>query len=79
VLAPRVETVELDPEDLDRGLGKRFLAACEVPGEEASSMLDEARAAAASAASAVIEVTFDDCGARARVLSADATAPAASA
>jgi serine phosphatase RsbU (regulator of sigma subunit) len=79
VLAPRVETVELDPEDLDRGLGKRFLAACEVLGEEASSTLDEARAAAASAGSAVIEVTFDDRGVRARVLSADAIAPAASA
>jgi hypothetical protein len=79
VIAPRIETVELDPEDLDRGLGKRFLAAGEVPDEEASSTLAEARAAAASAGSAVIEVTFDDCGVRARLLSADAIAPAASA
>ena len=78
VLAPRVETVELDADDLDRGLAKRFLAACEVPADEAANLLDEARATAAGAGAAVIQVTFDDFGVRARVRTADAIAPAAS-
>jgi hypothetical protein len=77
VLAPRMETVELDAGDLERGLGKRFLAACEVPADEAASALDAARASAASSGGAVIEVTIDDCGARARVSAPDAIAAAA--
>ena len=78
VLAPRVETVELDADDLERGLGERFLAACEVPADEAANLLDEARATAAGAGAAVIQVTFDDFGVRARIRTADAIAPAAS-
>ncbi len=78
VLAPRIETVELDAHDLDRGLGERFLAACEVPAELAEVSLDEARAAAASAGGALIEVTLDDYGAGVRVSAAGATEAAAS-
>ena len=78
VLAPRIETVELDADDLERGLGERFLAACEVPDELAADSLDEARAAAASAGAALIEVTIDDYGAGVRVSAAGAIAAAAS-
>lgn len=34
--APRVETAELEAEELELGLAERFLAACEVPGEDAA-------------------------------------------
>jgi hypothetical protein len=78
VLAPRIETVELDADDLDRGLGERFLAACEVPDQLATNSLDEARATAASAGAALIEVTIDDYGAGVRVSAAGAIAAAAS-
>ncbi len=49
VSAPRIETVELEADELDIGLGKRFLSACEVPAEEAATVLEHARAAAANA------------------------------
>jgi len=78
VLAPRIENVEFEADDLERGLGERFLAACEVSAEQAAMVLDEARAAAASAGGAVIEVTIDDYGASASVSPADAIAAPAS-
>ncbi len=78
VLAPRIETVELDAHDLERGLGERFLAACEVPAELAEVSLDEARAAAACAGGALIEVTLDDYGAGVRVSAAGEIETAAS-
>ena len=77
VLAPRIETVELDADDLDRGLGERFLAACEVPAELAANSLDEARATASRAGAALIEVTIDDYGAGVRVSAAGTIAAAA--
>jgi hypothetical protein len=76
VLAPRIETVELDADDLEGGLGERFLAACEVPEELADVSLDEARTAAASTGAAVIEVTIDDYGTGVRVSAAGTTAAA---
>jgi hypothetical protein len=69
-LAPRVETVELEAEELELGLAERFLAACEVPGEDAAIAVEHARATAASGGSALIEVTIDESGARARVSAA---------
>jgi hypothetical protein len=78
VLAPRTETVELDADDLDRGLGERFLAGCEVPDELAANSLDEAAAMATSAGAALIEVTIDDYGAGVRVSAAGAIAATAS-
>lgn len=78
VLAPRIETVELDAHDLERGLGERFLAACEVPAELAEVSLDEARAAATSSGAALIEVTLDDYGAGVRVSAAGAIEATAS-
>jgi hypothetical protein len=76
--APRIETVELEADELDLGLGRRFLKACEVPAEEAAIALEHARDTAASAGSALIEVTIDDRGARASVSAADAAgSPAA--
>jgi Stage II sporulation protein E (SpoIIE) len=79
LLAPRVETVELEADDLDLGLGERFLNACEVPTEEAAIALEHAHATAASAGGALIEVTIDDRGARARVSGPEATATPAAA
>jgi hypothetical protein len=79
VFAPRVETVELEADELELGLGERFLKACEVPAEEAAIALEHARATAASAGGALIEVTTDDRGARARVSAADAAAASAAA
>lgn len=69
-LAPRVETVELDAEELELGLAERFLTACDVPGEDARIAAENARATAAGGAGALIEVTIDESGARARVSSA---------
>ena len=79
VLAPRVETVALDAEDLRLGLGKRFLNACELPGEDADVALEHAHAAAAGSGAALIVVTIDDRGARASVSAAGATAAPAAA
>jgi hypothetical protein len=79
LLAPRVETVELEADDLDLGLGERFLKACEVPAQEAAIALEHAHATAASAGGALIEVTIDDRGARARVSGPEATAAPAAA
>ena len=70
VSSPRVETVELEAEELELGLAERFLAACEVPGEDAAIAVEDARAAAASTGGALIEVTIDESGARARVSAA---------
>jgi hypothetical protein len=79
VFAPRIEIVELEADDLALGLGERFLKACEVPAGEAAIALEQARATAASAGAALIEVSIDDSGARARVSAADATAASAAA
>jgi hypothetical protein len=79
VFAPRVETVELDADDLGLGLGKRFLKACQVPAEEAEVALKQARTAAADSGSALIEVTIDDHGARAQVSAAGVGAASAAA
>jgi hypothetical protein len=79
VLAPRIETVELDAEDLRLGLGKRFLKACAVPEEDADLALEHARATAADSGAALIQVTIDDEGARARVSAAGASASSAAA
>jgi len=78
-LAPRLETVELDAEDLRLGLGKRFLNACELPEEDADVALEHAHAAAAGSGAALIVVTIDDRGARASVSAAGATAAPAAA
>jgi hypothetical protein len=79
VFAPRVETVELDADDLDLGLGKRFLKACQVPAEETQVALEQARTAAAGSGSALIEVTIDDHAARAQVSAAGVGAASAAA
>ncbi len=70
VSAPRVETVELEAEELELGLAERFLAACEIPGEDAAIVVEDARATAASTGGALIEVTIDESGAQARVSAA---------
>jgi hypothetical protein len=79
VLAPRVETVELDAAELELGLGKRFLRACEVPDEEAALALEHVRATAESAGAVLIEVTIDDRGVSARVSAPEASAAPAAA
>lgn len=67
VLAPRIEVLELDPDDRDRGVAERFLEACELPPHEAVTALEQVHATAAGGG-AVIEVTIDDHGALARVM-----------
>jgi serine phosphatase RsbU (regulator of sigma subunit) len=78
-VAPRVETMELEADELELGLGKRFLAACEVPADEAAFALEHARTSAASTGSALIEVTIDDRGVRARVSAGPTSAAPAAA
>jgi hypothetical protein len=78
VLAPRIETLEVESDDVDRPVAELFLEACEVPAEEADAALDDARATVAGAGRAVIEVTIDDRGARARVSAAHTLASPAS-
>jgi Stage II sporulation protein E (SpoIIE) len=65
--AARIETLELDREDLDRGAGELFLEACGLSSEETERTLDEVRATTARTGGAVIDVMIDDNGARARV------------
>jgi Stage II sporulation protein E (SpoIIE) len=79
MLAPRIETLEVEADDLDRPVAELFLEACEVPAEEAEAALEDASATLASAGGAVIEVTIGDRGARVRVSAARALASPASA
>jgi hypothetical protein len=54
----RTEQLELSAEELDAGLGARFLEACEVPGADAERALEEARRQAARAGGAVLHIVF---------------------
>jgi hypothetical protein len=74
-LAARLETLELDGADLDRGAGEVFLEACELSAADAQVALEEARGTSDRTGGAVIEVTIDGEGARARVSPARVSEP----
>jgi hypothetical protein len=77
--SPRVEVLELDPDDVDSGFAERFLEVCEVPAGELAATVERARAIVESDGRALLEVTISDGVARARVGSAEAAAPPAAA
>ena len=58
-VAPRLEELELEEEELELGLGERFPTACGVAGARRAA-LEEARSVAADAGAAVLRVTLDD-------------------
>jgi hypothetical protein len=72
IVAPRLETLELDAEDISLGLVARFLEACEVPEYQATTALEALSIATASAGAAVLEVTIDGSGPLVRVTPAEA-------
>jgi serine phosphatase RsbU (regulator of sigma subunit) len=72
IIAPRIETLELDAEDIALGVAAHFLEACEVPDYQFATALEALSAAAAAAGGAVLEVTIDGTDARVRVTRADA-------
>jgi stage II sporulation SpoE-like protein len=75
--SPRVEILELDPDDVESGFATRFLEACGVPAGELAVTVEQARATVSSQGLALLEVTIAGGLGRARVSGADATAPPA--
>jgi hypothetical protein len=67
----RSEQIELSAEDLDAGLGERFLEACGVPDAYVVSTVERARTEAARVDAAVVEVRFGTRGPQAEVLPAN--------
>lgn len=76
--APRVEVLELDPDDIDSGFAARFLEACLVPPHELATTVEQARTVAASGGLPLIEITIAAGAGRAHVSAAPSVAPAAS-
>ncbi len=76
-LAPRIEVLELDAEDLDSGFARRFLDACGVPDGHAALAIDEARAAVEAQGRALLEVTVAEGRGSASVTAQDTAAPPA--
>jgi hypothetical protein len=66
-LSPRLETLELDAEDITLGVAARFLEACEVPEYQAVTAVEALTTTAAAAGAAVLEVCIDESGPRVRV------------
>jgi hypothetical protein len=77
LLSPRLEVLEIDPDELDSGFAERFLDACEVPAGEVAATIEQARAAVKSQGRALLEVTVADRRGSARVTAADTAAPPA--
>jgi Stage II sporulation protein E (SpoIIE) len=75
VLSPRVEVLELDPDDIESGFAERFLGACKVAAGELAGTIEQARATVESNGRALVEITIADGLGRARVSAADAAAP----
>jgi hypothetical protein len=69
---PRAEILEVDADDLDRGVVEAFLDACGLAPEAAGSVVRQARQCVSLAERAVVEVTFDCPGGRADVSPANA-------
>jgi hypothetical protein len=64
---PRIEELELEPDDLGSATPERFLEACGVPAEAVATVLAEAERICATAGGAVLRVSIDDSGAAASV------------
>lgn len=64
----RTEQIELSAEDLDAGLGERFLAACGVPDAYVVSTVEQARGETSRVGAAIIQVRFGTRGPQADVL-----------
>jgi serine phosphatase RsbU (regulator of sigma subunit) len=71
-VGPRIETLVLDPNDVELGVAERFLEACEVPAYQVETALEALSAAAAASGGAVLEVTIDDTDPQVRVTRAEA-------
>jgi hypothetical protein len=74
VTAPRVELIDVDGDDLDRGIAERFLEACGLPADEAAVALEQARDITTSRGRAVLEVTIEDHTCRALVTAGEPVA-----
>jgi hypothetical protein len=77
--SPRVEVLELDPDDVDSGFAARFLEACGVPEGELAPIVSQARNLLSSNGLVLLEVTVADGLGRARVTPVDASTPATAA
>jgi len=64
----RIELLDLDAEDLESGLARRFLEACGVPAAELALAVEEARGAVGAEGRALIEVTVAEGVGQARLL-----------
>jgi serine phosphatase RsbU (regulator of sigma subunit) len=73
--SPRVEILEVDPDDLASGFAERFLEACGVPAAELAGTIEQARAGVESRGRALVEVTVNGQAGQARVSAADLAAP----
>jgi hypothetical protein len=71
ILSPRLETLELDAEDITLGVAARFLEACDVPEYQAVTAIDALASTAAAAGAAVLEVSIDESGPRVCVTRAE--------
>ncbi len=67
----RTEQIELSAEDLDAGLGERFLEACGLPDAYVISTVEHARSETARVGAAILQVRFGTRGPQAEVLSAN--------
>ena len=67
IVAPRIETLELDADDIRLGLADRLLEACDVPTYQATTAVEGLTSTAASCGAAVLEITIDEAGPRVRV------------
>jgi hypothetical protein len=76
---PRVETLELDPDDVDSGFAARFLEACGVPEGKLAQIVSQARDLLSSNGLVLLEVTLADGLGRARVTPLDRSTPATAA
>jgi len=77
--SPRIEVLELDPEDVESGFAERFLEACDVPARELAVTVERAGSIVESDGHALLEVTIADGVASARIDAARAAAPPAAA
>ncbi|MEA2409139.1 MAG: hypothetical protein QOE69_3258 [Thermoleophilaceae bacterium] len=69
-LSPRVELLEIDPDDVENGFAARFLASCEVAPAELAPALESARQIVDSTGTALVEVTISGGVGHARVSAA---------
>jgi serine phosphatase RsbU (regulator of sigma subunit) len=70
-LVPRIETLVLDAEDIASGVAERFLDACDMPEDQAVTVVEALSAAVEAAGGAVLEVTIDDSDVHVRVTRAE--------